>query len=229
MPPRLQDKSPGKVELDARPEGRALTASPSPEGEGLRHTALHPQAHRRDSTSPGATARAAPSSSGGRRPRPPPTGPVSLFTRLSGFKNPGPSPRAAASFGEGSRHLPAGEALNLPIQDEQQRAWTAPSQQPVRAARKVPLRPLSKPGFSSCQGTQIIHRYASWHFPHRVRAHLKALPLPYQLLCGVRAGVQGLKDAKYQPTPEMSALTQTTDPQCHQEVCSSEVNDNSAT
>ena len=160
--------------------------------------------------------------------QPPPRGPISLLTRLSGFKNPGPSPGAAASFGEGSRHLPAGEALNLPIQDEQQRAWTAPSQQPVRAASKVPLGPLSKPGFSSRQGTQIIHRWASWHFPHPVRAHLKALRLPYQLLCGVRAGVQGLKDAKYQPTPEMSALTQTTDPQCHQEVCSSEVNDNSA-
>ena len=75
---------------------------------------------------------------GGRRPRPLPGGPASLLTSLSGFKNPVPSPRAAASFGESSRHLPAGEALNLPIQDEQQRAWTALSQHPVKAASKVP-------------------------------------------------------------------------------------------
>lgn len=102
-------------------------------------------------------------------------GPASFLTGLSGFENPGLSPRVATSFGKSSRHLLAGEALNPLTQDEQQRTWTAPSQHPVRAAGKVPLRPLSKPGFSSCQGTQIIHRWASRHFPHPVPAHLREL------------------------------------------------------
>ena len=63
-------------------------------------------------------------------------GPASLLPSLSGFRNPVPSPRAAASFGESSRHLPAGEALNLPTQDEQRCAWTPrlsiQSRQPAR-------------------------------------------------------------------------------------------------